>query len=85
MNTKHLNTRQVKGYSSDVSVIQMFFIQITTVHNFQSRVNTLESLKEKTDSELNRLLLQAPRLTTSQRHEDLRRLSKALQVTDKTG
>lgn len=45
----------------------------------QSRVTTLESLKDKTDSELNRLLLQAPRLTTTQRHEDLRRLSKALQ------
>jgi hypothetical protein len=48
---------------------------------FQSRVTSLDLLKDKTESELNRLLLQAPRLTTSQRQEDLRRLSRALQVT----
>jgi hypothetical protein len=47
---------------------------------FQSRVTSLDLLKDKTESELNRLLLQAPRLTTSQRQEDLRRLSRALQV-----
>lgn len=45
----------------------------------ENRVRSLDSLKEKTDSELNRVLLQAPRLTSSQRQEDLRRMSRALQ------
>ena len=31
LNTRHLNTRRVKVHYSDVSVIQMFVIQITTV------------------------------------------------------
>jgi len=41
--------------------------------SLKSRVISLDSLKDKTDSELNRLLLQAPRLSSLQRQEDLRR------------
>ena len=44
-----------------------------------SRIMSLEQLKERTESELNRLLLSATRLTALQRNEDLRRLSRSLQ------
>ncbi|XP_059087711.1 kinase suppressor of Ras 2-like isoform X2 [Tigriopus californicus] len=45
-----------------------------------SRWNSLEQLKEQTESELNRqLLASASKLSVTQRNEDLRRLSRALQ------
>lgn len=69
---------EIAKYPSLQQWLKVVGINKESVDVLESRVSSLDCLKEKTDSELNRLLLQA-RLTERQRHEDLRRLSRALQ------